>query len=49
LADKKRTYEVVFIINPDVDDNEVMRLSEAMQKIITNQGGSITKTEMMGR
>src|SRR2546427_5429454 len=26
-----------------------MRLSEAMQKIITNQGGSITKTEMMGR
>ena len=49
MADKKRTYEVVFIINPDVDDNEVMRLSEAMQKIITNQGGSITKTEMMGR
>jgi len=49
LADKKRTYEVVFIINPDADDNEVMRLSEAMQKIITNQGGSITKTEMMGR
>ena len=49
MADKKRTYEVVFIINPDADDNEVMRLSEAMQKIITNQGGSITKTEMMGR
>ena len=49
MADKKRTYEVVFIINPDADDNEVMRLSEAMQKIITNQGASITKTEMMGR
>ena len=49
MADKKRTYEVVFIINPAADDNEVMRLSEAMQKIITNQGGSITKTEMMGR
>ena len=49
MADKKRTYEVVFIINPGADDNEVMRLSEAMQKIITNQGGSITKTEMMGR
>src|SRR6058998_1074376 len=26
-----------------------MRLSEAVQKIITGQGGSITKTEMMGR
>jgi small subunit ribosomal protein S6 len=49
LTDNKRTYEVVFIINPDADDTEVMRLSEAMQKIITNQGGSVAKTEMMGR
>jgi small subunit ribosomal protein S6 len=48
LADK-RTYEVVFIVNPEADDTEVMRLSEAMQKIVTNQGASITKTEMMGR
>ena len=48
MADK-RIYEVVFIINPDADDNEVMRLSEAMQKIVTGQGGSITKTEVMGR
>jgi len=46
---EKRTYEVIFIVNPDADDTEVMRLSEAMQKIITNQGASVTKTEMMGR
>jgi small subunit ribosomal protein S6 len=46
---EKRTYEVVFIINPEVGDDEVMRLSEAVQKIITGQGGSITKTEVMGR
>jgi len=46
---EKRTYEVVFIVNPDADDTEVMRLSEAMQKIVTNQGGTVTKTEMMGR
>src|SRR5881398_1240044 len=26
-----------------------MRLTEAVQKIITDQGGSITKTEMMGK
>jgi len=45
----KRIYEVVFIINPEVGDDEVMRFSEAVQKIITGQGGSITKTEMMGR
>ena len=45
----KRTYEIVFIIDPDAEDAEVMRLTEAVQKIITDQGGSVTKTEMMGR
>jgi len=48
VADK-RTYEVVFIVDPDAEDAEVMRLTEAVQKIITDQGGSVTKTEMMGR
>lgn len=48
MADK-RTYEIVFIINPDADEAEVMRLTEAIQKIITDQGGIVTKTEMMGR
>jgi small subunit ribosomal protein S6 len=48
LADK-RTYEVVFIIDPTVGDDEVMRLSEAVQKIITGQGGTIAKTEIMGK
>jgi small subunit ribosomal protein S6 len=46
---EKRTYEVVFIIDPGAGDDEVMRLSEAVQKIITTQGGVITKTEVMGR
>ncbi len=46
---EKRTYEVVFIIDPGVGDDEVMRLSEAVQKIITGQGGTITKTEVMGK
>ena len=48
MADK-RTYEVVFIVDPGVGDDEVMRLSETVQKIITSQGGQIVKTEMMGR
>ena len=48
MADK-RTYEVVFIIDPGASDDEVMRLSEAVQKIITGQGGTITKTEVMGK
>jgi small subunit ribosomal protein S6 len=48
LADK-RTYEVIFIVNPEVADDEVMKLSEGVQKIITGQGGSITKNEVMGK
>jgi small subunit ribosomal protein S6 len=48
LADR-RTYEIVFIVNPEADDAEVMRLTEAVQKVITDQGGNVTKTEMMGR
>jgi small subunit ribosomal protein S6 len=46
---EKRIYEVVFIINPGAGDDEVMRLNEGVQKIITSQGGTITKTEIMGR
>ena len=46
---EKRIYEVVFIINPEAGDDEVMRLNEGVQKIIIGQGGTITKTEIMGR
>jgi small subunit ribosomal protein S6 len=45
----KRTYELIFIVDPTVGDEEVMRLSEGVQKIITGQGGNIVKTEMMGK
>ena len=46
---EKRTYEVVFIIDPTAGEDEVMKLSEGVQKIITSQGGVITKTEVMGK
>ena len=46
---EKRTYELMFIVDPDAGDEDVVKLSEGVQKIITGQGGSITKTEMMGK
>jgi small subunit ribosomal protein S6 len=46
---KKRIYEIVFIVDPEADDTEAMKLSEAVQKIITDQGGSIAKIDMWGR
>jgi small subunit ribosomal protein S6 len=40
---------MIFIVDPDAGDEDVVKLSEGVQKIITGQGGSITKTEMMGK
>lgn len=45
----KRQYEVVFIVDPTADDDEVTRLSEGFKQIITDQGGAITRHESMGR
>jgi len=46
---EKRIYEVVFIIDPDAPDEDIKRLTENLQGIITDQGGTITKSEIMGR
>ena len=45
----KRQYEVVFIVDPTADDDEVTKLTESLKQIITDQGGVVTKTESMGR
>ena len=44
-----RVYEVMFIIDADAPDDEVAQLSEGFQRIITDQGGTITKAEVMGK
>ena len=44
-----RTYEVMLIVDPDVSEEEVTRLSENLQQIIADQGGTVTKNENMGR
>ena len=45
----KRQYEVVFIVDPTADDDEVARLTDSFKQIVTDQGGVITKSESMGR
>src|SRR5213079_1025199 len=40
---------MIFIVDPNAADEDVVKLSEGVQKIITGQGGSMTKTEMMGK
>jgi small subunit ribosomal protein S6 len=44
-----RQYEVLFIVDPDADEDEVNKITESCKQIITDQGGSITKAETLGR
>jgi small subunit ribosomal protein S6 len=44
-----RQYEVVFIVDPTADEDEVTRLTDGFKQIVTDQGGTITKSESMGR
>ncbi len=45
----RRQYEVVFIVDPGADDDEVTKLTDGFKQIVTDQGGTITKSESMGR
>ncbi|MDQ2856092.1 MAG: 30S ribosomal protein S6 [Acidobacteriota bacterium] len=44
-----RQYEVLFIVDPGADDDEVAKITDTFKQIITDQGGSITKAETLGR
>ena len=44
-----RQYEVVFIVDPGANDEEVSRLTENHKQIITDQGGTVTKEESWGK
>ena len=46
--DKKRQYEVVFIVDPTADD-EVAKFTDNFKQIVVDQGGTVTKAETMGK
>ena len=45
----QRTYEVMFIVDTAASEEDITRLNENLQQVITDQGGTITKNENMGR
>ncbi len=45
----QRQYEVVFIVDPTAEEEEVTRLTDSFKQIATDQGGVVTKSESMGR
>lgn len=44
-----RTYETLFIINPDLEESEVSKTIDTVQEIITTGGGRILKVDKWGR
>ena len=46
---EKRVYEVMYIAQPETADEDVTKLNEAIQQQIEREGGTIVKTEVMGK
>ena len=46
---EKRVYEVVFIVDPDTQEEEMTKLTQNLSGIVTDQGGTITRNEVLGR
>jgi small subunit ribosomal protein S6 len=44
-----RSYEIMFIVRPDVEDPEIDKIVETFSGYVTNGGGTVKSTEKMGR
>lgn len=44
-----RSYEIMLILDPTVDDRQVATLVENHLKVITNGGGTVSSVDVMGR
>jgi small subunit ribosomal protein S6 len=44
-----RNYEMIFIVRPDVADEEVQKLITQMESVVASAGGKVEKVEKMGR
>ena len=44
-----RAYELMYIASPETSDEEVGKLNESIESVIVKGGGSISKTEVIGR
>lgn len=44
-----RTYEVMYIVRPDVEEADLDKLIEGFNLVVTNGGGEVTNVEKWGR
>lgn len=45
----KRIYEVMFILFPSIEEEEVEKIVAQLSHVITDKGGNVTKVDKMGR
>lgn len=45
----KRTYEVMYIIDPETAADKITKLNEAVGKLIEKEGGSVVRMDDIGR
>src|SRR5262245_2575652 len=44
-----RNYEIMFIVNPNVQEEEIDKINSQIENVITSGGGKIEKIEKMGK
>src|SRR5579884_3488598 len=44
-----RTYEIMFIVNPNAPEEEIDKINAQVEGIITSGGGKVDKLEKMGK
>ena len=44
-----RNYEIIFIVRPDMADDDVQKLITQMEGVVSSAGGKMEKVEKMGR
>ena len=49
MNENNRTYEVMFIVRPDVEEADLDKLIEGFSANVTNGGGEVKAVEKMGR
>jgi small subunit ribosomal protein S6 len=44
-----RTYELMFIVRPDMQDEDLDKLISTLQSVVPTSGGNVVKVEKMGK
>ena len=44
-----RTYEALYIVKPDLGDDEIQTMAKQTESLVTNNGGAIVRSEVWGK